>query len=163
MNMVGTGQQGFFKSLFDFSFKTFITPKIIKVIYGIVMVLAGLGALVFVVLAFRVNPIAGIFVLVIIAPLEFLIYVIMYRVLLEVVMAIFAIASNTGQMAASMGSPQGSAGYYAQPGMPPSAGTAVVQPQPGVMYPQFPPPPGATGQPQPGGSPPPQYPPPPTQ
>ncbi|MHB1535987.1 MAG: DUF4282 domain-containing protein, partial [Acidimicrobiales bacterium] len=92
---ITSGTKGFFASLFDFSFESWITPKIIKVVYAIVIVFAGLMALLFVVGAFRVNAVVGVFTLLIIAPLLFFFYVIIYRVGLEVVMAIFAIAENT--------------------------------------------------------------------
>ncbi len=92
-------QRSFFGALFDFSFKSYVTPKIIKIIFAMVIVLSGLGALGFVVFAFSANVVAGVFVLLIVAPLVFLFYVILYRVFLEVVMAVFAIAENTSRLA----------------------------------------------------------------
>ena len=89
-------QKGFFGSLFDVSFTSFVTIRIIKVIYIITLVLIGVAALVFIVASFADSVGAGLFVLVIAAPLVSLLYVIYVRVLLEIVMAIFRIAENTG-------------------------------------------------------------------
>jgi uncharacterized protein DUF4282 len=95
--------KGFFKALFDFSFKTAITPTIIKIIFGVAIVAAVLGWLVSVVVAFAINTVLGIFDLVIIGPIIFLLYVIFARVYLEVVMALFTIADNTTRMAQASG------------------------------------------------------------
>lgn len=43
------GSKGFFGTLFDFSFTTFITPTFIRVFYGIGLTLIGLGVVAFVV------------------------------------------------------------------------------------------------------------------
>jgi hypothetical protein len=92
--------KGFFGALFDVSFTSFVTTRIIKVIYVITLVLIGLTALVFVVAAFDDSVGAGIFVLVIAAPLLSLLYVIYARVLLELVIAIFRIMEHTGEQVA---------------------------------------------------------------
>jgi hypothetical protein len=121
--------KGFFGSLFDFSFSSYVTPKLIKIIYGIVMAVSALVAFIFVVGAFRANAGLGVLVLFVIAPLFFFFYIILYRVLLEVVMAVFRIAENTTIMAAaaspaattSAGPPQqpaASAGWGPSPGAP---------------------------------------------
>ena len=90
---------GFFQALFDFSFTAFVTPKIIKVIYVLAMIGIALVSLVYVALAFRLNPAVGVLVLVIVAPIFFLLYLIAARVWLEVVMALFRIAENTTEIA----------------------------------------------------------------
>ena len=83
MTPTDPAKKGFFSSLFDFSFKTFITPTIIRIVYGIVMVLAGLAALFLVVVSFRSSAAAGVIVLLIVAPIVFLFSVILYRIFLE--------------------------------------------------------------------------------
>ena len=87
--------KGFFGSLFDFSFKSYVTPKLIKILDGFVIVVAALVLLIFIGGAFNDSTGAGVLVLFIIAPLYFLFTVITYRVLLEVVMAVFEIANNS--------------------------------------------------------------------
>ena len=92
--------KGFFGALFDVSFTSFVTTKIIKVIYIITLVLIGLGALAFTIAAFSQSAAGGLFVLLIAAPLGALLYVIYARVLLEIVMAIFRIMEHTGEQVA---------------------------------------------------------------
>jgi hypothetical protein len=89
--------KGFLAALFDVSFTSFVTTRIIKVIYVITLVLIGLGALAFAVAAFSQSAAGGLFVLLIVAPLGALLYVIYARVLLEIVIAIFRIMEHTGE------------------------------------------------------------------
>jgi hypothetical protein len=84
-------ERGFFQSLFDISFTSFITTKIVKFLYILALVLIGLGALAFIASAFRANAALGLVVLLIVAPLGSLLYVIYTRVVLEVIIQIFRI------------------------------------------------------------------------
>jgi hypothetical protein len=90
-------EKGFFSSLFDVSFSSFVTMRIIKVIYVITLVLIALVALAFVVSAFTQSVGFGIVTLLVLAPLGALIYIIYARVLLELVMAVLRIMENTGE------------------------------------------------------------------
>ena len=92
--------QGFFGRLFDFSFQSFVTVSIIRLLYAIFLLLAGLAALFFVIAALSANAAFGVIVL-IISPLIFLLYAIIARVYLEVVVVLFRIAENTSEMAAN--------------------------------------------------------------
>src|SRR3954470_21000701 len=83
--------EGFFRSLFDISFTSFITTKIIKFIYVVLLVLIGLGALITIVGAFVQSIAAGALVLLIVAPLFTFLYVVYTRVVLEVIIQIFRI------------------------------------------------------------------------
>ena len=69
-------EKGFFGSLFDVSFSSLITTKVIKVLYVLSMVLIGLMALVIVASAFTQSVGAGLFTLLILAPLAALLYLI---------------------------------------------------------------------------------------
>jgi hypothetical protein len=91
--------KGFFASLFDFSFTQFITTKIIKFLYLLGMLVAGLFALFVIVSAFSTSALWGVVGL-ILSPLVFLLYVILVRVWLEIVIVIFRIAEHTGEIAA---------------------------------------------------------------
>ncbi|HPR64689.1 MAG TPA: DUF4282 domain-containing protein [Thermoanaerobaculia bacterium] len=102
-------QAGVFKSLFDFKFDNFITPKIISIIYGICMVLIGLGFLFMIYNAFKgiINGIRwdtmkvtfmGFFML-ILSPILTLIYLAFTRMFFEVVIVLFKIKENTSIMA----------------------------------------------------------------
>jgi hypothetical protein len=117
-------QKGFFAALFDFSFTSYVTPTIIRVIFGLVIVVSALVALFVAIAAFTDNIVLGFFVLVIVAPLLFLVYVILYRVLLEVVMAVFTIAENTTALVGA------SAPAAAAPGFDPSPARSDPPPWP---------------------------------
>ena len=100
-----TTRKGFFGALFDFSFTHYVTPTIIRIIFGIVIVVSAILALGVAIAAFNINIVLGFFVLIIFGPLIFLVYVILYRVFLEVVMAVFTIAENTTKMVDGGGRP----------------------------------------------------------
>ena len=84
--------KGFFASLFDLTFTSLITTKIIKIIYLLSLIAIGLTALLFVIVAFRVSSTLGAVTLFILAPLAALFYVIYTRVALEFVITVFRIA-----------------------------------------------------------------------
>jgi hypothetical protein len=90
--------KGFFSALFDLSFKSYIFPKVIKILFVIVIILAGLGAIAVIAESFRADIVLGIIGVLIIAPLYFLLTVIFYRVIFEVISAVFTIAENTTKM-----------------------------------------------------------------
>lgn len=88
---VRTATQGFINSLFDFSFTSFVTPKVIRVLYALIMIGVGLGVLFFVILAFRLNAALGAITLLILGPVYFLVTMAFYRVVLEFFMVTFRI------------------------------------------------------------------------
>ena len=89
--------QGFFTTLFDFSFSEFIVPKILKVLYGLGILGAAIVAIGFIVNGFGAGVLGGI-VMLILSPVIFVIGVILVRVYLEVVMVLFRIADNTAKI-----------------------------------------------------------------
>ncbi len=93
-------RRGFFGSLFDLSFTSLITTKIIKVLYLLSIFLIGLTALVFVIAAFHQSSTVGLLVLVVVAPIMSMFYLIYTRVILELVIALFRIMENTGELVA---------------------------------------------------------------
>jgi hypothetical protein len=78
----------------DFGFKTFVTPRIVRTLYVLTLVAAGLAALGWMFSGFSVNFVVGLFSLVT-GPLAFFLYALTARVSLEVVLAIIRIAENT--------------------------------------------------------------------
>jgi hypothetical protein len=122
--------KGFLASLFDTSFSSLVTPRVIKFIYIISMVVIGLAALFWIGAAFSQSAAFGLLVLVIAAPLVSLLYLIYTRVLLEVIIALFRIMEYnaelvTLQRAATPGAPAAS--------VPPPAAAAPeppTEPQP---------------------------------
>ena len=84
----------FLQALFDVSFDQFVSLKIIKVIYALSIFFAGLVALVSIIVGFRSSLFLGIFMLLIGAPLIFLLIVLYSRVLLEVILFNFRTADH---------------------------------------------------------------------
>jgi hypothetical protein len=80
--------QGFFGKLFDTSFKEFITPGIIKILFWIAIILIALGVLANIVTGFGQGAGFGILSL-IIAPIVGFLFVIMTRVYMELIMVFF--------------------------------------------------------------------------
>ncbi len=131
MSTPGIQERGFLASLFDFGFTTFVTLRFLKVIYGIVMVLIGLGALgVFVSLA---SQGAGSAVLaLVLVPIGALLYLVFARIYLELIALLFRIAESTARIdqhltaggGAGPAGPGSPAGYVSQPPFspPPSPG-----------------------------------------
>lgn len=90
--------RGFLELLFDFSFSEFVALKIVGVLYGIAIFFAGLFALGLLLAGFGRGVGPGLLAL-IFAPLAFLIYVIIARVVLEGMVVAFRTAENTGRTA----------------------------------------------------------------
>ena len=95
---VSGSSTSFLSALFDFSFSTFVTPKVIKVLYILIMILAGLAAAGFIISAFAANTGFGLITLIIIAPLFFFITIALYRITLEFFMVIFRMAEDIRTM-----------------------------------------------------------------
>jgi len=112
-------EQGFLRSLFDISFRSLITTKIIKVVYVLYMVVIALVALAFIVSAFSSSVAAGVVVLVIGAPLGALVYLVFARVWLEAIIALFRIMENTQELVRQGG--LGGAPAATGPNVPPLA------------------------------------------
>ncbi|MDO9576315.1 MAG: DUF4282 domain-containing protein [Candidatus Cloacimonadales bacterium] len=89
------GKKGFLGALFDFSFSEFITPKLIKFLFTLGVILAIIVVL-FIMLRFggflmiRYSVMSLILLLFV-----FFIYVIMLRIWLEFIIVVFKIAENT--------------------------------------------------------------------
>ncbi len=97
------GATGFFEALFDFNFQKFVSLQLVKVLYVLVMLLAGLGAVVIIVQGFASSLGSGLIALVF-APILFIVWVLVARVFLEIFVVIFRIEvvlkqieNNTGE------------------------------------------------------------------
>jgi hypothetical protein len=93
-----TDSKGFLNALFDFSFTSFVTTKIIKVVYVLILILTVLYALAFTIWAFKLNAGTGLFVLIIGDPLFILIVMAFWRLVLESFIVVFRIAEDTRAM-----------------------------------------------------------------
>lgn len=96
-NIMGQNK-GFYQALFDFSFTTFITSRVINFLYGLSIVGVGLCSLLLIGSAFSVSVGLGVFMLIIGAPLVFLLGVIYVRVFLELIVVIFRIAEHLAEI-----------------------------------------------------------------
>jgi hypothetical protein len=90
MNSKAAGHaRGFLGSLFDFSFTSFVTPKIIKALYVLITVWTVIWALIFLRLGFKYDGAAGGFlVLLIVDPILVLLTLGVYRMVLELFMVV---------------------------------------------------------------------------
>ena len=90
------GERGFLGSLFDFSFNSFVTPKIIKVLYVLFTIWTALIGITILIIGFRTGGLAGgLFTLIIIEPIFVLLTLGIYRVVLEAFMVLFRIYEET--------------------------------------------------------------------
>jgi len=90
--------KGFFGSLFDYSFSSFITSRIIKVLYVLTTIVAALWTLAIILIAFNASSTLGILALLIGGPIFFVITMIYARVGLELLMVIFRIHENVQEI-----------------------------------------------------------------
>lgn len=91
--------KSFVESLFDFSFTVFVTSKIIKLLYILSIVGAALASLFLITFGFTLSTVIGVLMLLIGAPLVFLLSVTYARVLLEIMIVIFRISEHTAEIA----------------------------------------------------------------
>ncbi len=90
---VPADEQGLISTLFDFSFRSFITTKFIKFIYGILVFGAGLGVIAFIIGGFRAGIFQGLFH-VLFSPIIALLYLIFVRMWTELIIVAFRIAEH---------------------------------------------------------------------
>jgi len=89
------------QALADFSFTRFISPRMMKYLYVLSILFAGVVAVFFVLAGFKTSIWFGIFALLIGAPLTFFLMVFSSRILLETILIIFRIAENTANISAT--------------------------------------------------------------
>ena len=90
--------RGLLSSLLDLSFTTFITSKLIKLLYAMAIMFAALVAAALLVWGFSQGAVAGLLMLVV-TPLVFLATVIYARVLLEIMIMVFRMAEHLAEIA----------------------------------------------------------------
>ena len=95
----GVEVRGFLSSLFDLSFTSFITTKLIKVLYVLSLLGAALIALSVGVSGFNAGSTTGLITLIIVAPITFLFGVIYCRVMMELVIVVFRAAEHVAEIA----------------------------------------------------------------
>lgn len=90
----GQPAKGFFGALFDFSFDSFVTPSIVKVVYVLAMVALGLGFLFFLLTAVTSGSPGFALVVLIIGPVIALLYLALIRMTLEFYYAIVRMSED---------------------------------------------------------------------
>ena len=93
---------GLLSALFDLSFTSFITTKLVRFIYGLGLVVGGLFAAVYLISSFGAGFVFGLGMLVLL-PLFYLLFAMYLRVMLEVLIVVFRIAENTEVLARNAG------------------------------------------------------------
>lgn len=89
--------KGLLGSLFDLSFSEFVTTRVIKVLFILGVIFAGIGSLAFIVSGFRGGFLKGLLFL-ILSPLVFLLWTLGNRIWCELIIVAFRIAENTSRM-----------------------------------------------------------------
>ena len=89
---------GFIARIFDFSFKEFVTTKIIKVLFVLGIIVATIGALGFLISSFATGKFFGILIGLVLAPIIWFVYIVLIRVWLEIIIVLFRIAENTNKL-----------------------------------------------------------------
>ena len=89
-----TDTRGFLGALFDFGFTSFVTPKVIKVLYMLIVIGTVVSALVFTIVAFKASTVFGFLMLVFGDPLFILIVLAIYRIILEFFVVTFRVAED---------------------------------------------------------------------
>jgi hypothetical protein len=93
------GGPGFFASLFDLSFTSFVTVKLVKVLYVLAMVVIGLISVLQLIGALIAGDAAFLVASLVVVPLVALLALVYTRVLLELVMVLFRIGEDVGRAA----------------------------------------------------------------
>jgi hypothetical protein len=99
---LGPEAHGLVGSLFDLSFTSFVTTKLIKILYVLVLVLIGLFYLVVLATLFDQSAATGVVWMLIIGPIVCLLWAIWARVLLEIAIVFFRIQESTAGMRSLM-------------------------------------------------------------
>lgn len=86
-----------FSILTDLSFRRFVTPRLVRLIYCISLIGALLSAVAWMASGFQFSWYYGLFT-VVTGPLAFFIYMLTARVILEFMLAVFRIAENTEKL-----------------------------------------------------------------
>jgi len=86
--------RGFLGALFDFGFTSFVTPKVIRVLYMLIVIGTVVSALLFTIVVFKASAMFGFLMLVFGDPLFILIVLAIYRIILEFFVVTFRLAED---------------------------------------------------------------------
>jgi len=92
-------QKGFLKSLFDFSFTSLITPRVIKVFYALSLLIIALDALYWAYLGLNlglnISTTVGLLLVLVVVPIITLLYIIGTRIQYEFIIVVFRILETS--------------------------------------------------------------------
>lgn len=86
--------KGFFGALFDLSFATFITPKVVKVAYALAIAIIGIALAFWLVRALVAGEIGFFLLVLILGPVAALFYLILIRMSLEFFVALIRMSED---------------------------------------------------------------------
>jgi hypothetical protein len=86
--------RGFFRSLFDFSFSSFITTKVIRALYVLLVIVISLVALVWFIAGLASGKAGGILIALIAVPIGYVLYLVFARIWLEFLIVVFRIGED---------------------------------------------------------------------
>lgn len=95
--------QGFIKSLYDFNFDSFVTPKLIRFFYAFFVIVLSLGAVIFFIASLATGEASAIVVALFVIPIGYLVYLVLLRIYFELVAALFRIADDLRAIRRSKG------------------------------------------------------------
>lgn len=90
--------RNFFAKLFDFSFSSYITPSIVKVVYILIMIAIVIGWLGISISAFTESAGLGLVMLLIVGPIVALLYLVLARITLEFYTAVIRISEDVSDL-----------------------------------------------------------------
>jgi Domain of unknown function (DUF4282) len=93
-------QKSVLYSLFDVSFKSLVTTKLVRLLYILAMIWIGLTAVFYIFLGFHTSPAVGLLVLFILAPVSSLFMLGFIRIALELCIGLFQIMANSNELVA---------------------------------------------------------------
>lgn len=85
---------GFIRSLYDFQFDHFVTPKVLRFFYGFFVIVVSIGAAVFLLAALVSGDSGTAFGALIFVPIGYFVYLVLIRMYFELVAALFRIADD---------------------------------------------------------------------
>ncbi len=91
-------QKGVLYSLFDVSFKSLVTTKLVRLLYILAMIWIGLSAISYIYVGFRISPGIGLFVFFVLAPISSLFALGLIRIALELCIGLFQIMANSNEL-----------------------------------------------------------------
>lgn len=97
MDQQSTKPDGGLGALLDFGFTKFVTLGVVKFVYMLGMLLIALGFVGFLISAFSMGTMAVIGVI-IVGPIAALLYLLMFRISLELIVILFRIEGNTSKL-----------------------------------------------------------------